>query len=95
MKIAFLMYSAYGQAGTSVATQTLANSLAARQHEVELVSVFQYHDVPPLRFAPGIRLRTLVDTRGGSPDLTNPLHSTASQHCTGFKADDKNRYEAG
>ncbi|MFB7548329.1 glycosyltransferase [Streptomyces sp. NPDC056154] len=92
MKIAFLMYSAYGQAGTSVATQTLANALAARQHEVELVSLFRYHDVPPLRFGPGVTLRTLVDTRNGSPDLENPLHATASQHCTGFKADDKNRY---
>ncbi|MFF1832911.1 glycosyltransferase [Streptomyces sp. NPDC058231] len=92
MKIAFLMYSAYGQAGTSVATGTLANALAARQHEVELVSVFQYHDVPPLRYAPGVRLRTLVDTRAGSPDLKDPLHASASRHCTGFKADDKNRY---
>ncbi|MEV0012247.1 glycosyltransferase [Streptomyces sp. NPDC047973] len=92
MKIAFLMYSAYGQAGTSVATQTLANSLAARQHEVELVSVFQYHDAPPLRFSPSIVLRTLVDTRNGSADLENPEHSVASDHCTGFKADDKNRY---
>ncbi|MFE4694360.1 glycosyltransferase [Streptomyces sp. NPDC056749] len=92
MKIAFLMYSAYGQAGTSVATQTLANSLAARQHEVELVSVFQYHDAPPLRFAPSIGLHTLVDTRNGSADLENPQHSVASDHCTGFKADDKNRY---
>ncbi|MFC9242813.1 glycosyltransferase [Streptomyces sp. NPDC057136] len=94
MKIAFLMYSAYGQAGTSVATQTLANSLAARQHEVELVSVFQYHDVPPLRFDPSITLRTLVDTRDGSPDLGHPLHAVATEYCpgAGFKPDDKNRY---
>ncbi|MFD4032492.1 glycosyltransferase [Streptomyces sp. NPDC058637] len=92
MKIAFLMYSAYGQAGTSVATQTLANSLAARGHDIELVSVFQYHDVPPLRFAPEIGLRTLVDTRNGSVDLDDPQHSVASEHCTGYKADEKNRY---
>ncbi|MFF2235610.1 glycosyltransferase [Streptomyces anulatus] len=94
MKIAFLMYSAYGQAGTSVATQTLANSLAARQHEVELVSTFQYHDTPPLRFDPGITLRTLIDTRDGSPDLAHPQHQVATERCpgAGWKPDDKNRY---
>ncbi|MFE7413536.1 glycosyltransferase [Streptomyces laurentii] len=92
MKIDFLMYSAYGQAGTSVATQTLANALAARQHDVQLVSCFQYHDVPPLRFAPNVRLRTLVDTRNGSPDLDDPLHQESNEYAIGYKADDKNRY---
>ncbi|MFF3314083.1 glycosyltransferase [Streptomyces sp. NPDC003035] len=92
MKIDFLMYSAYGQAGTSVATQTLANALAARHHDVQLVSCFQYHDVPPLRFEPNVRLRTLVDTRNGSPDLENPLHQEANEYAIGYKADDKNRY---
>ncbi|MFJ9828751.1 glycosyltransferase [Streptomyces sp. NPDC101160] len=92
MKIDFLMYSAYGQAGTSVATQTLANALAARGHDVQLVSCFQYHDRPPLSFAPDVRLRTLVDTRSGSADLKDPLHEVPSEVCTGFKADDKNRY---
>ncbi|MFE9849822.1 glycosyltransferase [Streptomyces sp. NPDC005576] len=92
MKIAFLMYSAYGQAGTSVATQTLANSLAARQHDVELVSLFQYHDAPPLRYAPGVSLRSLMDTRNGSADLDEPLHSVPSEHCAGYKPEDRNRY---
>ncbi|MCX5400515.1 glycosyltransferase [Streptomyces sp. NBC_00102] len=92
MKIAFLMFSAYGQAGTSVATQTLANSLAARQHDVELVSLFQYHDVPPLRYAPGVSLRSLMDTRNGSADLDEPLHLIPSPHCAGYKPDDRNRY---
>ncbi|XIE80615.1 glycosyltransferase [Streptomyces sp. SBR177] len=92
MKIDFLMYSAYGQAGTSVATQTLANALAARQHDVQLVSCFQYHDVPPLHFAPNVRLRTLVDTRNGSADLDDPLHQETNGFDIGFKTDDKNRY---
>ncbi|WP_306316553.1 MULTISPECIES: glycosyltransferase [unclassified Streptomyces] len=93
MKIKFLMYSADAQAGTAVATQTLANRLAER-HDVELVGAFRLKDSPPLRYAPGVRVRGLVDARRHSPgfELDQPHHCEPSRHCGDWKPDAPHRY---
>ncbi|MEU5052535.1 stealth conserved region 3 domain-containing protein [Streptomyces sp. NPDC021096] len=78
MKITFLLTSADTMGGTERATMTLAE-LLARQHEVEILSVFRTRS--EAFFDSGtVRVRNLVDKRGpqrpvrsapaGGPDLT-------------------------
>jgi glycosyltransferase involved in cell wall biosynthesis len=67
MKISFLIHNVYGVGGTNRAVINLATELA-RQHDVEIVSVFRRVARPMLHIPDSVRVRALVDTRPGSRD---------------------------
>ncbi|MFI2205484.1 glycosyltransferase [Streptomyces sp. NPDC020192] len=73
MKIAFLLYNAYGIGGTVRATVSLAGALADH-HDVEIVSCHRTADRMCLT-PPGVKVRALVDLR------------PASRHYAGHTAD--------
>ncbi|RZU53103.1 glycosyltransferase involved in cell wall biosynthesis [Krasilnikovia cinnamomea] len=63
MKILFLINNAFGIGGTIRTTFNLAGALAARGHDVEVLSTLRNRDVPQLPMDPAIRLTSLVETR--------------------------------
>ena len=65
MVIRFLIANAYSIGGTIRTTFMTAGQLA-RDHEVEIVSVYRLADEPGLELDPRVRLRTLTDLRPGS-----------------------------
>jgi glycosyltransferase involved in cell wall biosynthesis len=67
VKISFLIHNVFGVGGTNRAVINLASELA-RDHDVELVSVFRRLDQPMLAIPDAVRVKALVDTRPGSPD---------------------------
>ncbi|WP_255945169.1 glycosyltransferase family 4 protein [Streptomyces odontomachi] len=73
MKITFLLHDVYGIGGTIRTTLNLAGALADH-HQVEIVSMRRHRTEPRFSIDPRIRLTPLVDTRKGSPDLSDPLH---------------------
>lgn len=62
MKIAFLIYNAYGIGGTIRSTVNLSRALAAH-HQVEIASVYRPVDTPQLDIAAGVSLVPLIDWR--------------------------------
>ncbi|WP_431781152.1 glycosyltransferase [Streptomyces chumphonensis] len=68
MKIAFLLYNAFGIGGTIRSTVNLGGALAAAGHDVEIVSVHRTRDALRLDLAPGVRVRSLIECRRGAPD---------------------------
>ncbi|MET8575287.1 glycosyltransferase [Streptomyces sp. NPDC005012] len=73
MKIAFLVYNAYGIGGTIRATANTSAAFADRGHQVEVVSVYRARDDALLPFSPAVRLRPLVDWREGSETCERSL----------------------
>ncbi|KRV49644.1 glycosyl transferase [Wenjunlia vitaminophila] len=71
MKISFLIHNAYGIGGTIRTTFNLAQGLAARGHEVEIVSVLRHREDTGFELDPRVTLRPLVDLREEKDD---PLH---------------------
>ncbi|MFF8581729.1 glycosyltransferase family 4 protein [Streptomyces albidoflavus] len=68
MRIAFLIYNAYGIGGTIRSTLNLASALAASgRHEVSVVSVHRPSDLTQLPTHPAVQLRALLDWRETSP----------------------------
>ncbi|WP_340558150.1 glycosyltransferase family 4 protein [Streptomyces sp. GSL17-111] len=67
MKIAFLLYNAYGIGGTIRSTVNLGGALAVAGHDVEIVSVHRTRDALRLGLAPGVRVRSLIECRRGAP----------------------------
>jgi glycosyltransferase involved in cell wall biosynthesis len=67
MVIRFLIANAYSIGGTIRTTFMTAGQLA-RDHEVEIVSVYRFASKPGLELDPRVRLRTLTDLRPGSLD---------------------------
>ncbi len=67
MKVAFLIYNAYGIGGTIRSTVNLSGALAAAGHEVEVVSVYRPQETASLQLGPGVRLRPLIDWRRDTP----------------------------
>ena len=65
MVIRFLIANAYSIGGTIRTTFMTAGQLA-RDHEVEIVSVYRLANEPGLELDPRVRLRTLTDLRPGS-----------------------------
>ena len=65
MVIRFLIANAYSIGGTIRTTFMTAGQLA-RDHEVEVVSVYRFADEPRLELDPRVRLRALTDLRPGS-----------------------------
>ncbi|MFH8369643.1 glycosyltransferase [Streptomyces sp. NPDC018031] len=66
MKIAFLIWNAYGIGGTIRSTVNLSRALSAH-HQVEIVSVYRPVDRPQLDLADGVGLLPLIDWRPESP----------------------------
>ena len=65
MVIRFLIANAYSVGGTIRTTFMTAGQLA-RDHEVEIVSVYRFAKAPGLELDPRVRLRSLTDLRPGS-----------------------------
>ncbi|GAB1646173.1 glycosyltransferase family 4 protein [Krasilnikovia sp. MM14-A1259] len=63
MKILFLISNGFGIGGTIRTTFNLAGALAARGHDVEVLSTQRSRDVPQLPMDPAIRLTSLVEAR--------------------------------
>ncbi|WP_070013366.1 glycosyltransferase [Streptomyces abyssalis] len=61
MKIAFLIHSIYGIGGTIRATANLSSALAARGHEVEVVSVYRGAPSPQLPISGEVGIAPLID----------------------------------
>ncbi len=68
MRVLFLINDAFGIGGTIKTTFNLGGALAARGHDVEVLSTVRGRDVPPLSVDPAIRLMSLVETRTKHPD---------------------------
>jgi glycosyltransferase involved in cell wall biosynthesis len=68
MKVLFLINDAFGIGGTIKTTFNLGAALAARGHQIEVLSTVRRLDVPKLPVDPAIRLMSLVDNRPGNPD---------------------------
>ncbi|GAA4055772.1 glycosyltransferase family 4 protein [Nonomuraea soli] len=65
MKIRYLILHAYGLGGTIRTVTNQANALAARGHDVEIVSVVRRRDKGRFWVDPRVRRSTLVDQRDG------------------------------
>jgi glycosyltransferase involved in cell wall biosynthesis len=68
MRVLFLINDAFGIGGTIKTTFNLGAALAARGHQVEVLSTVRRRDVPMLPVDPAIRLMSLVEVRTGHPD---------------------------
>src|SRR5262245_53876880 len=68
MKVLFLINDAFGIGGTIETSFTLGAALAARGHDIEILSTVRRRDVPQLPVDPALRLMSLVDIRPGHPD---------------------------
>ncbi|MET3425986.1 glycosyltransferase involved in cell wall biosynthesis [Actinoplanes tereljensis] len=68
MKVLFLINDAFGIGGTIKTTFNLGAALAARGHEVEVLSTVRHRDVPKMPIDPAIRLMSLVEQRTEHPD---------------------------
>ncbi len=72
MRVAFLVFNLAGPGGTSRSAISQANALAARGHDVEMVSVTRSAAEPHYDIDPRVRTEFLVDVREGhldDPDL--------------------------
>lgn len=63
MRITFLIANGYAMGGTIRTTLNTAGELAARGHEVEVVSVYRRRDEPVIPVSPQVTLRALLDER--------------------------------
>jgi len=63
MKIRFLLPNAYGRGGTIRTTLSTAGALAARGHDVEVVSVLRPRREPAFPVPPAVRLQPLTGSR--------------------------------
>ncbi|MET0423944.1 MAG: glycosyltransferase family 4 protein [Actinoplanes sp.] len=68
MKVLFLINDAFGIGGTIKTTMNLGAALAARGHDVEVLSTLRRKDVPQMPVDPAIRLMSLIETRPAHPD---------------------------
>lgn len=68
MKVLFLINDGFGIGGTIKTTFNLGAALAARGHDVEVLSTLRRKDVPQLPVDPAIKLMSLVEARPEHPD---------------------------
>jgi glycosyltransferase involved in cell wall biosynthesis len=82
MKVLFLINDGFGIGGTITTTFNLAGALAARGHDVEVLSTLRSRDIPQLPLDPAVRLMTLVERRVDHPDYdrTDPLRGKPAQY---------------
>ena len=81
MKVLFLISDGFGIGGTIRTTFNLAEALAARGHDVEVLSMFRRRDVPELPLDPSVRLMSLLEVRPDHPDYdsTDPLRGRPAE----------------
>ena len=73
MKIRYLLMNAYAPGGTVVTTFAMAEALAAKGHDVEIVSVYRRRRSDPLQRPPkGVPIRVLLDQREDQPGKRHP-----------------------
>ncbi|MBO3747681.1 glycosyltransferase family 4 protein [Streptosporangiaceae bacterium NEAU-GS5] len=70
MNVRYLLLHAYGMGGTIRTVISQANEMAARGHDVELVSVVRRREHLLFRLDPRVRLGTLADERNGRGPIT-------------------------
>ncbi|MGX6607829.1 glycosyltransferase [Micromonosporaceae bacterium Da 78-11] len=75
MKVLFLINDGFGIGGTIKTTFNLGAGLAARGHDVEVLSTLRRRDVPQLSVDPAIKLLSLVEMR--------PEHADYEQDAAG------------
>ncbi|MGH3367627.1 MAG: glycosyltransferase family 4 protein [Nocardioidaceae bacterium] len=94
MKIRFLLYNVYGQAGGVVTVAlSLAHALAER-HDVEIVTLVRRQTEPANPLPPGVPVRTLLDYRhDAEPPRTRPWARWASQRPSRLMPPSAARYE--
>jgi glycosyltransferase involved in cell wall biosynthesis len=68
VKVLFLINNAFGIGGTVKTTFNLGGALAARGHEIEVLSTLRTRDVPRLPVPPAVRLMSLAEHRTTHPD---------------------------
>jgi len=68
MKMLFLLNDAFAIGGTVRTTFNLAGALAARGHDVEILSTRRRRDVPQLPVDPRVRVMSLLEHRPEHPD---------------------------
>ncbi|MDT5041601.1 MAG: hypothetical protein QOE51_2586 [Actinoplanes sp.] len=68
MKVLFLLNDGFGVGGTIRTTFNLAGALAARGHDVEVLSTRRRRDTPQLAVDPRVRLMSLLEDRAEHPD---------------------------
>jgi glycosyltransferase involved in cell wall biosynthesis len=68
MKVLFLLNDGFAIGGTVRTTFNLAGALAARGHDVEVLSTHRRRDVPQLAVDPRVRLMSLLEARPEHPD---------------------------
>jgi glycosyltransferase involved in cell wall biosynthesis len=102
MKVLFLINSGFGIGGTITTTFNLASALAARGHDVEVLSTLRHRDIPQLPVHPAVKLMALVETRPEHPDYDagDPLRGRPAEFYpkADFRSDDydkmiEERYE--
>jgi glycosyltransferase involved in cell wall biosynthesis len=82
MKVLFLINDGFGIGGTITTTFNLAGALAARGHQVEVLSTMRWRDVPQLPLDPAVKLMSLVEKRPEHPayDGDDPLRGKPAQY---------------
>ncbi len=68
MKILFLISDGFGIGGTIRTTFNLAEALAGRGHDVEVLSTLRRRDVPSMPLDPAVRLTAVVEARKDHPE---------------------------
>lgn len=81
MKVLFLINNGFGIGGTITTTFNLASALAARGHDVEVLSTLRHRDIPQLPVHPAVKLMGLVETRPEHPDYdaADPLRGRPAE----------------
>jgi glycosyltransferase involved in cell wall biosynthesis len=96
MKVLFLLNDGFGIGGTIKTTFNLGAALAARGHDVEVLSTLRRRDVPQLPVDPAIRLMSLVEARPGHADYDRAAvgrgEPTRVYPRSDFRAGDYDRY---
>ena len=88
MVIRFLIANAFGVGGTVRTTFMLAGELA-REHDVEVVSVYRHANTPSLALDPRVHLRVLTDLR---PSALGRLRQSAADRPSRLIHPDDVRY---
>lgn len=68
MKVLFLLNDAFGVGGTIKTTFNLGAALAARGHDIEVLSTVRRRDVPQMAVDPAIRIMSLTESRPAHPE---------------------------
>ena len=102
MKVLFLLNDGFAIGGTVRTTFNLAGALAARGHDVEVLSTRRRRDAPQLPLDPRVRLMSLLEARPDHPDydaddpkrgLPVKVYPAADYRSSGYDLMAEDRYE--